>query len=120
MDFLIKEINKKYAKFLVIGISVNSPLFLLHEVKEKINLREGDIIVFDQLLQTGDAENRFISLTFGSEDFDLNTAKHIEKSIIDDEVKSIIADFLRNNSMVLKYSILLDEQKGIILDGGFI
>lgn len=120
MDFIVKEINKEYAKFLIVGISVNSPLFLLQEIKEQINLRKGDVILFDQLMQTGDADNRFLSVTFGSEEFDLSTAKHRERSVVDDETKSIIADFLRENLMVLKYSILLTQQKEVILHGGFI
>lgn len=120
MDFIVKEINKEYAKFLIFGISTESPFFLLEEIKEQINLQKNDVVIFDQLLQTGDADNRFLLLTFGSKVFDLSTAKHIERSVVDGETKSIIADFLRKNFMVLKYSILLEQQKEIILDGGFI
>ena len=120
MDFIIREINKKYAKFLIFGVSAESPLFLLQEIKEQLNPRKGDIIVFDQLLQTGDVENRFLSITFGDVDFDLGTATHLENTVVDDETKSIISDYLRQNTLLLKYSILLSQQKEVILRGGFV
>ena len=51
-DFIIKKIDKSYAKYLIFGITANSPLFCLDEIEKSINLSKGDIIVFDQLLQT--------------------------------------------------------------------
>lgn len=118
MDFITREINKEYAKFLVFGTSADSPLFLLHEIKDKIRLSKGDIVVFDQLLQTGDVDNRFLMVKFGDKDFDLSTASHLEKESVDNETKEIVADFLRNNLLVLRYSILPEQQKEIILNGG--
>lgn len=120
MDYIIREIKKEYAKFLVFGISAESPLFLLQQIKEQLNPNKGDVIVFDQLLQTGDAENRFLSITFGDTDFDLSTATHTENAVIDVETRSIIADYLRKNTLLLKYSILLSQQKEIILQGGVV
>lgn len=120
MDFVVREINKEYARFLIFGISAESPLFLLQEIREQLNPNKGDVIVFDQLLQTGDAENRFLSLTFGDSDFDLSTATHLENTIVDAETRSIIADYLRKNTLLLKYSILLSPQKEAILQGGVV
>lgn len=120
MDFIIREINKKYAKFLIFGVSAESPLFFLQEIKKQLNPNKGDIIVFDQLLQVGDTEDRFLSLTFGDVDFDLSTVTHLENTVVDDETRSIIADYLRKNTLLLKYSVLLSQQKEVILRGGFV
>lgn len=120
MDLIVREINKEYAKFLIFSISAESPLFLLQEIREQLNPNKGDVIVFDQLLQTGDTENRFLSITFGDMGFNLSTVKHLENAVVDAETRSIIADYLRNNTLLLKYSILLSKQKEIILQGGVI
>lgn len=119
-DFIIKQINKDYAKYLVFGTSVDSPLFQLIEIKNTIEVIDGDKIIFDQLLQTGNADNRFLVMTFINRNFDYSSAKNINYNIIDEEVKAFACDYLRKNVMTLKYSVLLSEQKEIILNGGII
>jgi len=118
MEFVIQKINKNYAKYLVFGISAESPLFLLNEIKGQLSLKQGEIVLFDQLLQTGNSDNRFLLLTFDGKDFDLSTIKHIDLSIVEDDVKVLVANFLRNNTALLKYSILLAQQKELLLKGG--
>lgn len=119
-DIVIKQINSNLAKYLVFGVSSESPLFLLQNIKEQMILSKGDAVLFDQLLQTGDADNRFLTLTFDGYNFDLSTAKHINGTIIERNIKLIIADYLRQNTLLLKYSILLSKQKDLILSGGII
>lgn len=120
MEFIVKEINKDYAKFLVFGISANSPLFLLEEIKEQIKPKSGDVVIFDQLLQVGDAENRFLLLNFNDDAFDLGTAKYIDRNFVDNDIKRIVADFLRSNLVLLRYCILPASQKETILQGGVV
>lgn len=120
MDLIIREINKKYAKFLVFGTSADTPLFFLQEIGDQTRLSKGDAVLFDQLLQTGDADNRFLIIKFGDNDFDLSTISHLDREKIDLETKEIVASFLRSNPLVLRYSILPEQQKETILDGGII
>ena len=119
-EFITLKINKNYAKYLLFGISSESPLFALDEIKFKIPLSNGDIVLFDQLLQTGNTENRFLVLTYQDNNFNFATAKNIDPTIIDNEIRLKVADFLRHNNQILKYSILLSSQKELILSGGII
>lgn len=117
-DFIIRQINKEYAKYLVFGTTVESPLFQLFEIQNSINILNGEKIIFDQLLQTGNADNRFLIMTFYEGNFDYSSAQNIDVQNIENDVKAFGCNFLRENSLVLKYSILLSDQKEYILNGG--
>ena len=117
-DFIIRQINKEYAKYLVFGTTVESPLFQLFEIQNSINILNGEKIIFDQLLQTGNADNRFLIMTFYEGNFDYSSAQNIDAENIENDVKALGCNFLRENSLILKYSILLSDQKEHILNGG--
>ena len=116
-NFIIKQIDKTYAKYLIFGTTVDSPLFQLFDICKDITISDGDCVIFDQLLQTGNAANRFLTLSFSNGEFDFGSAKNIDLNIVDSEIKTFACDFLRENIHVLKYSILLSEQKDVILSG---
>jgi hypothetical protein len=118
-EFIVKEINKDYAKYLVFSVTADSPLLHLQEIKKHIHLPNVNVI-FDQLLQTGNVDNRFLTLSFENNDFNFSTAKHIKNDKVDIETKTEIANFLRQNSLILKYSILLSTQKELIEKGGIL
>lgn len=119
-NFIIKQIDKDYAKYLVFGTTVDSPLFQLTEIKKAINIMNGDKIIFDQLLQTGNIESRFLIMTFANNNFDYESAKNVDTKIIDIDTRAFGCTYLRNNRLLLKYSILLSDQKEMILNGGTI
>lgn len=117
-EFIIEQINKPYAKYLIFGITVNSPLFCLDEIEKSIDLLNGDCIVFDQLLQTGNTNNRFLAMSIDNGHFDMGSARNMDGSIIDTEMRKIGCDFLRENAEILKHCILVSEQKEAITLGG--
>lgn len=119
-DFIIIKIDKEYANYLIFGISSESPLFELDKIREKATFCDGDKILFDQLLQTGSNKNRFLILSYQNNDFDTGTATNIDTSLIDVDTRLKVADFLRQNKDILKYSILVSSQKDQILSGGII
>ena len=119
-DFVIKKTENSFVKYVVFGITAESPIFLLDEIKKELILSVGDKVLFDQLLQTGNTTNRFLMLTYGVDDFNLSSANNINASSIGVAEKSVISDFLRENDKILKYSILLNEQKELITSGGFL
>ena len=49
--YYMRELVKEYAKYLVFGTTVESPLFQLFEIQNSINILNGEKIIFDQLLQ---------------------------------------------------------------------
>lgn len=117
-EILINKSNSSKVKYVIFSVSTDSPLFLLDEISEKVNLENGQIVLFDQLLQTGDAENRFLILKFSNGKFDLSSIRHIAKKEIDESLYKFISEYLRNEQLLLRYSILLEEQKKFILNGG--
>lgn len=117
-DFVIKKTENSFVKYVVFGITAESPIFLLDEIKKELALSGGDKVLFDQLLQTGNTINRFLVLTYDMDDFNLSSANNINASYVGVAEKSVISDFLRENDEILKYSILLNEQKEIIASGG--
>ena len=52
--------------------------------------------------------------------FELNSAVGIDPKTISNEIKLHMTEFLRQNLQVLKYSVLLNEQKKIIEQGGIV
>ena len=120
MDFVIRRIDKEYAKYLVFGVSAESPLFSLKEVIDSIEAHDDDVVIFDQLLQTGNKENRFMAINIKEHNFDLRTIRHIDNANIDNSVKGEVAHFLRENEIILRHSILLTEQKKTIINGGIV
>lgn len=119
-NYVLRKLNQTNIKYLIFGTSVESPLFAINEIASKINENEEVEVLFDQLLQTGNADNRFLMLKFKNGKFELNSATCIKSEMIKDEIKNEITVFLRKNPQILKYSILLNEQKKIIEQGGII
>ncbi len=118
-DVVVKKIDDEKFDYLVFSLTSESPLFQLAFIKETLANTGRINVLFDQLLQTGDSSNRFLSVAFEN-DFDFITAKQINCNEIDKSIKMIIAEYLRQNILILRYSILLSQQKEIIKNGGII
>ena len=119
-NYILKNINQDNIEYLVFGTSVESPLFCITEIAKNIRDNKDVKVLFDQLLQTGNSENRFLMLELKNGTFELSSATCINPQIISDEIKIHITEFLRQNPKILKYSILLNDQKKIIEQGGII
>lgn len=119
-DVVVKKIDDEKFDYLVFSLTSESPLFQLAFIKETLANAGRIDVLFDQLLQTGDSSNRFLSVTFENGDFDFITAKQLDCNEIDKSIKMIIAEYLRQNVLILEHSILLSRQKEIIKNGGII
>ncbi len=116
-EFVVQKTDSPNADYVIFSTSVDSPLFNLGDIKNMLSLKNGEKILFDQLLQVGNSENRFLQLQFRNGDFDFGSARNIDNNSVDYKTKFIIFSFLRENPTVLKYSILLSDQKKAILNG---
>lgn len=117
-DIIINKSNDPLVKYVIFSISVDSPLFSLNEIAKNILLEDGQIILFDQLLQTGDSSNRFLILKFINGEFDLSSIQNVEKKQIKESLYKYVSEYLRKKQLLLRYSILLEDQKKFILNGG--
>ena len=119
-DYILKHIDQDNIDYLVFGTSVESPFVYITEIAKDIKADKVVKVLFDQLLQTGNSKNRFLMLELKDGTFELSSAICIDPKAVSNEIKLHIADFLRHNPQVLKYSILLNEQKKIIEQGGIV
>lgn len=117
-DYIIEKINNNLAEYLVFGFTIDSPLFELNDIMVENSFSDGDRIIFDQLLQTGNTENRFLIMTFNNGSFDYSSAINVDIDLIKDDIRNYISNFLRANEKILKYSILPSSEKVGILKGG--
>lgn len=117
-NYIVEKINNKLAEYLIFGITVDSPLFELNDIIVENTFSNGDRIIFDQLLQTGNSKNRFLIMTFSNGVFDYSSAVNIDVDSVNDDIRIYISNFLRANEKILKYSILPSSEKAGILKGG--
>lgn len=116
-NIVIKKMNSNRCDYIIFSTTVESPFFFIEEIKKIINPSKKITIIFDQLFQTGDSNNRFLSFNI-DKDIKYDSAKIINDDL--DELKKIISEYLFENQEVMEYSILLDKQKEIIKEGGVI
>ena len=120
-NYIIKKIVNHTTDFLVFGTSVESPLFELLEIQEGISSSKKEaVVLFDQLLQTGQSSTRFMIMNLVDGCFDYESAKNVDPKMIDENIKALICNYLRENTDILRHSILLSDQKNTILSGGII
>ena len=117
---IIEKLDSDFAQYLIFSVTTESPLFALDDITKQISFVDGDVLIFDQLLQTGDSENRFMTLNYEKGALDYSTIKHIKNKEVDCGIRNRVAEYLRCNTLLLKYSILLSQQKECILNGGVV
>ncbi|MDD2445872.1 MAG: type II toxin-antitoxin system RnlB family antitoxin [Clostridia bacterium] len=118
-EFILEKFNNNLYQYLVFGTTVESPLFQLQKIAKKLK-GNNCTVLFDQLLQTGNTDNRFLTIAFKKNSFDLSTVKNIDGKNVDENTRKVISDFLRSNELLLKYCILVSAQKEVIKNGGII
>lgn len=116
-NIVIEKLQDNKYNYIVFSTTVESPIFSIDKILKQINQSGRINVVFDQLLQTGDNENRFLSFEV-DKSIDYNSARILKDNV--DELKTYISQYLFKNQEILKYSILLSEQRKIIEKGGII
>ncbi len=115
--FILKKINTDYSKYLIYGTGVESPYYLWDKIRKKILVQNGEYILFDQLLQIGNSNKRFVLIPIKDERLDFQNFKYLDFNTVDVSIRAEIAKFLRKNNNILKYSILLEYEKEKIYNG---
>lgn len=114
-NFVLHEINKE--NLLLVCLDHNSFIAYVPEMQddEHIQSNEGNLII-DQLLVTGDGNNRFLLCGFSHGRISLNEAQVISHEDTR-EYRKISSRILNNNFNMLEYSILTDKQLEMIHNG---
>lgn len=115
--YIVKKINTNYGRYLVYGTGVDSPFYFWDKIKNKISLVDGEYILFDQLLQIGNSNKRFVIIAIKDEKLDFKNIKFLAFKSVDNTIRAEISNFLRKHNEILKYSILLEHEKKKIFNG---
>lgn len=101
----------------VILTTPEEPFTLIDDISSylKNNKCSGNIII-DQLLHSGNNDERFISGIFNGQTFDKASFRFepIKKQAVE---RKYMCDFLRNDENLLDFSLLTKEQKALIKHG---
>lgn len=116
-NFDIINLNENDAKILVIMKTSDSPFDFVNEIQEQLKMMEfSGLFVIDELLHSGNNQERFISGFFDGNSFDDSKFK-FEDVAKKSTIRSYICDYLKTDLEILKYSSLTDKQQKLILRG---
>lgn len=114
-EFVIRKMNScEYDKFLLC-LTFESIINYLDDIESSPEIKgQSGMLLIDQLLVTGDCENRFICCVYKDGKIDVSSTR---KVIPTDEYRRKSVEELQSKFDCLKFSILSDEQKERILEG---
>jgi hypothetical protein len=115
-EFALRKIEDGH--YYLFCFSFESILNYLHDLEnaEEIKTNEG-VLTIDQLLVTGNGENRFIACDFSNGAIDFSTARNIAPNA---ELDALSLNIMRENFNLLDSSILTEKQRDLIYDGNSI
>lgn len=116
-DFDIINLDDKEIKILVIMKTSDSPFDIVNELQEQLKTIDfsGSIII-DELLHSGNNEERFISGFFDGNSFD-NSKFRFEYIAKKSVIRSYMCNYLKSDLEALNYSGLTDQQQKLISHG---
>lgn len=114
-NFELFSLSNNEYKYILICLSYESVANYIDDIENTINdfSKEG-ILLIDQLLITGNIENRFIACSYSSGELKLSTAKNVMPN---NKIKEISANFFKKNPELIENSILPKYQRFLIKKG---
>ena len=114
--FKIFCLNADHYDCMVLCLSYESIFSYMDSLQKEIS-RSGisdGMILIDQLLISGNGNNRFLSMKFSNGTFDYTSAKNMD---VEKKYHQITSIELKNNDKILENSILSDHQISLIKKG---
>lgn len=116
-NFDVIKLDDKDIKILIIMKTCDSPFDFVDDLQEELKtMGFSGVIVIDELLHSGNNEERFISGFFDGNSFIDSKFSYMnipKKNII----RSYICEYLKSDIEVLTYSSLTDTQQKLISHG---
>jgi hypothetical protein len=119
-NFEILEMNDEKYSMLVVMKTYEAPFLFLDEIAEILKEQQfRGAILIDELMHSGNNEERFIKGFFDGENFDNN---EFSFEVIDrrSEVRKYSCELLKKDPDIIDYSILNEAQKSLINKGVYI
>lgn len=113
-EYIISHDVKNDYDGMILCLSYESIFSYLHSIETETLVKNstGELLI-DQLLITGNTENRYISCMYNFGKIIISSAKYVNP---DNYYKSLSCKILKNNVDCLKNSILSNQQKEDILN----
>lgn len=113
-EYTILKTNEEDYKRLVLCLSSESLLAYIEKIEQKLaeDKLDGKVLI-DQLMITGNGNNRFISVSFSHGKIDLKTAQTVNPT---DHYRKATVEWLHDNYHYVENSILTADQKQKIKD----
>ncbi len=116
-DIVNVNINQVDTKILIMMKTSESPFDFLNEIQEYLkNTDFMGLFIIDELLHSGNTEERFICGFFDGKVFDKSSFK-FEQIARRSELRSYACKYLQSDLEVLKYSSLTEKQQKLISHG---
>lgn len=116
-NFDIINISQSNTKLLIMMKTSESPFDFINEIQECLeNTKFSGIIMIDELLHSGNNEERFISGYFNGSSFD-KTRFRFEKIERKSELRGYACEYLQSDLDMLKFSGLTEKQQKLISHG---
>ena len=116
-DFDIVDLDGQDAGILIVMKTSDSPFDFINEIQEQLKMIGfSGLFVIDELLHSGNNEERFISGFFDGNSFD-NSRFKFENIARKSVIRSYMCDYLKSDLEVLNYSSLTDKQQKLISHG---
>jgi len=114
-NYSLYQLNNDQYDYLLLCLTYESILNYLNQLEndQLIQNHSGKLLI-DQLLVTGNGKNRFIACEFKNGEIILSTAINVTP---ENKYKNLSIRLLQQNYGLLKYSILSDNQRELILAG---
>lgn len=113
-EFDIVYLDEMDAKVLIIMKTSESPFDFIMEIQERLKAMEfAGLFVIDELLHSGNNDERFISGYFDGDSFD-NSKFRFEEIAKKSIIRSYMCDYLKTDLEVLNYSSLTERQQKLI------
>ena len=108
-EYVIIKLNKIDLDVLLICLTHENIYQHLDEIQQEPEIQEGNgYLLLDQLLVTGNGENRFVLIPYHEGVLDFAKAKNIKAPM---DIRQITVEVLNKNSSVIKNSILTRAQR---------
>lgn len=116
--FKIRELSEEDYKFVIISTSYQTPFSQLDEIShELLKTNPGSYkVVFDLLLNMGNASDRFVEAFFDGRELRKNSFKPVKLSK-KNSLRKISTEFFSSNQNILNNSVLTSMQKQMLGKG---
>jgi hypothetical protein len=119
-DFEIINLQESKYAALVIMKTHMAPLQYMSEIAESLaHMKIKGLILIDELMHSGNNEDRFIVTNFNGDKFD-RTSMAFAKIEKRSEIRRISCEYLSKELDMIEYSILSNNQKEMICRGLYI